>query len=99
MHRFEGLVREGRHALAAGLDKEAAATLDRALALWRGPPLDALALDGSVEAMLARLGELRLSALEARFEAGLHLGRHAELVADLEEFVREHPLREHGRAR
>ena len=98
VHRFEGLVRDGREALMAGRDKEAAATLDRALALWRGPPLDELALDGSVEAVLARLGELRLSALEARFEAGLQLGRHAELVAELEEFVREHPLRERARA-
>ena len=50
VHRFEGLVREGREALMAGRAKEAAATLDRALALWRGPPLDELALDGSVEA-------------------------------------------------
>jgi YVTN family beta-propeller protein len=98
VHRFERLVREGRQSLLAGHDEEAAATLDRALALWRGPPLDELALDGSVEAVLARLGELRLSALEARFEAGLRLGRHADLVAELEEYVREHPLRERARA-
>ncbi len=98
VHRFEQLVREGRQALAAGRAEKAAATLDRALALWRGPPLEELALDGTVEAALARLGELRLSALEGRFEAGLQLGRHAELVAELEEFVREHPLRERARA-
>ncbi len=99
LHRFEGLVREGRQALVEGRAEEAAATLDRAVALWRGPPLDELALDGSVEALLARLGELRVSALEARFEAGLQLGRHTELVAELEEFVREHPLRERARAK
>ena len=98
VHRFEVLVREGRQALVDGRAENAAATLDRAVALWRGPPLEELALDGSVEALLARLGELRLSALEARFEAGLQLGRHAELVAELEEFVREHPLRERARA-
>jgi DNA-binding beta-propeller fold protein YncE len=92
------LAREGREELVAGHPEEAAATLDRALALWRGPPLDELALDASVDAALGRLCELRLSALEDRFEAGLASGRHIELAAELEEFVREHPLRERARA-
>jgi DNA-binding SARP family transcriptional activator/DNA-binding beta-propeller fold protein YncE len=98
LHRFERLAREGREELVAGHPEEAAATLDRALALWRGPPLDELALDASVDAALGRLCELRLSALEDRFEAGLASGRHIELAAELEEFVREHPLRERARA-
>ncbi len=98
LHRFERRIREGRQALAAGRHEEAAAALDRALALWRGPPLAELELDASVDAALGRLGELRLSALEDRFEAGLLVGRHTELAADLEEFVREHPLRERARA-
>ena len=42
----------------------------------------------------ARLEELRLAALEARVDALLALGRHAELVAELEALVAEHPLRE-----
>jgi YVTN family beta-propeller protein len=96
--RFERLVREGREALVAGRAEEAAATLDRALALWRGPPLAELALDASLDGAVARLSELRLSGLEDRFEAGLQLGRHSELVAELEEFVHEHPLRERARA-
>jgi DNA-binding SARP family transcriptional activator/DNA-binding beta-propeller fold protein YncE len=98
LHCFERLAREGREALVAGNPEEAAATLDRALALWRGPPLDELALDASVDAALGRLRELRLSAFEDRFEAGLATGRHIELAAELEEFVREHPLRERARA-
>jgi YVTN family beta-propeller protein len=98
VHCFERRIREGRQALVAGHAEESAATLDRALALWRGPPLAELALDASVDATLARLGELRLSGLEDRFEAELQLGRHTELVAELEEFVREHPLRERARA-
>jgi YVTN family beta-propeller protein len=98
VHCFERRIREGRQALVAGRAEESAATLDRALALWRGPPLAELALDASVDATLARLGELRLSGLEDRFEAELQLGRHTELVAELEEFVREHPLRERARA-
>jgi DNA-binding SARP family transcriptional activator len=98
LHWFERLAREGRRALVAGRPEEAAATLDRALALWRGPPLAELELEASVGAAAHRLSEQRLSAVEDRFEAGLLLGRHTELAAELEEFVREHPLRERARA-
>jgi DNA-binding SARP family transcriptional activator len=98
LHRFERLLRDGRQALLAGDLDDAAQTLDRALALWRGPPLAELALDPSVDAAIARLCELRLSGLEDRFEAGLLLGTHAELVPELEGFVREHPLHERARA-
>ncbi len=97
LHRFERLTREGRQALMAGRPEEAAATLDRALALWRGPPLAELDLDGSAGAALGRFCDLRLSAVEDRLEAGVLAGRHAELTAELEEFVREHPLRERAR--
>jgi len=97
LHRFERLAREGRQALAAGRADEAVTTLDRALSLWHGPPLAELDLDGSVSAVLRRFSDLRLSAVEDRFEAGLLAGRHAELTAELEEFVREHPLRERAR--
>ena len=43
---------------------------------------------------IGRLDELRLAALERRIEADLELGRHAELVAELEALVGLHPLRE-----
>jgi DNA-binding SARP family transcriptional activator/DNA-binding beta-propeller fold protein YncE len=98
LHRFERRIREGRQALVAGRPEEAAATLDRALALWRGPPLAELELDASADAALGRIGELRLSALEDSFEARLLIGLHTELAAELDEFVREHPLRERARA-
>src|SRR5262249_642199 len=45
-----------------------------------------------------RLEELRLVCLEERLEADLASGRHAELVAELEALVQEHPLRERLRA-
>ena len=38
--------------------------------------------------------ELRVAALEKRIEADLALGRHADVVAELEALVEEHPLRE-----
>ena len=41
-----------------------------------------------------RLDELRLACLEERIDAELALGRHAELAAELERLVAEHPFRE-----
>ena len=75
-----------------------AAKLREALALWRGPPLADLAYESFAQPAIARLEELRLAALEKRIEADLALGRHAELVAELEALVAEHPLRERLRA-
>jgi len=44
--------------------------------------------------LAVRLGERRLSVLEDCIDAELHLGRHRELVGELETLVRAHPLRE-----
>ncbi|MGH2997297.1 MAG: BTAD domain-containing putative transcriptional regulator, partial [Gaiellaceae bacterium] len=72
--------------------------LRRALSLWRGPALS----DLSFEAFAAReqegLNELRLVAVSERIEADLSLGRHAELVGELEALVAQHPLQERLRA-
>jgi class 3 adenylate cyclase len=46
----------------------------------------------------ARVEELRLAALEERIDADLELGRHADLVAELELLVHQHPERERLRA-
>jgi predicted ATPase/DNA-binding SARP family transcriptional activator len=86
--RFESLAREGRDALAAGDPEAAASLLGEGLALWRGPAAEEL---GSVG---RRLEELRLGAVEDRVDAELALGRHRELVAELEQLVAEQPLRE-----
>ena len=88
--RFERLCAEAR-----GQEPEAAAaTLAEALALWRGRPLADFAYDSFAQGEIARLEELRLGAIEQRIEAELALGRHAELVGELEALVGEHPLRE-----
>jgi DNA-binding SARP family transcriptional activator len=90
LHRFEALV-----ASAAGEGPQAASdTLRGALSLWQGPPLAEFAYESFAEAAIARLEELRLLALEKRVDADLELGRHAELVPELETLVAEHPLRE-----
>jgi predicted ATPase/DNA-binding SARP family transcriptional activator len=95
--RFERLVAVGREALSAGEPERAAAALEEALDLWRGPALADLAYESFAQAEATRLEELRLAAIEDRIEAELVLGRHAELVAELERLVAEHPLRERMR--
>jgi DNA-binding SARP family transcriptional activator/DNA-binding beta-propeller fold protein YncE len=96
--RFESLLEEGRRTLAAGDAAEAAEILRRGLGLWRGRPLDEFAYEPFAEGEIARLQELRLRALEERIEADLALGRHPDLVGELERVVAEHPLRERPRA-
>jgi DNA-binding SARP family transcriptional activator len=80
LDRFDQLAREGRERLAAGDAKAASRRLESALALWRGPA--------------PGLEERRLAALEDRIDADLALSRHAQLVAELETLVLQHPLRE-----
>jgi DNA-binding SARP family transcriptional activator len=95
--RFESLIADGKEALAVGRAEDAARILRDALVLWRGPPLDEFAYEPFAEAEAARLQELRLRTLEERVEADLALGRHADLVGELERLVTEHPLRERPR--
>jgi DNA-binding SARP family transcriptional activator len=84
-HRFERLARD-------------AATLRDALGLWRGPALADLAFEPFAQPEIARLEELRAAAKEDLFDAEIELGRHGAIVAELEAFVAEHPLRERPRA-
>ena len=74
--------------------REAATTLDEALSLWAGSPLSDLADSPSLDGEIARLQELRVSAIEDLIGARLSVGEHAEVLPDLERLVREHPLRE-----
>jgi DNA-binding SARP family transcriptional activator len=98
LHRFERLVEESRATLARGDAGRAADTLREALALWRGSPLADFAYEPFAQAEITRLEELRLVALEWRIEADLVVGRHAELVGELEALIPKHPLRERLRA-
>ena len=90
LHQFERLVTEARES-----DPSAAAqSLREAFELWRGPPLAEFAYESWAQGEIDRLGELRLSALQDRIDADLALGRHDELVGELERLVAEHPLSE-----
>ena len=95
--RFNRLYERGRAALNAGDHVGASALLEAATALWRGPPLAEFTYEPFAQATIARLEELRVSCREEVIETELALGRHAEVVSDLEELVHEHPLRERPR--
>ena len=91
--RFEDLVTAGRAQLRQ--DPAAAGrTLRQALALWRGPALADVADTDFGRAAIARLDELRLTAIEQRVDADLRTGDTASLVAELEGLVIAHPMRE-----
>jgi predicted ATPase/DNA-binding SARP family transcriptional activator len=92
--RFERLAVAGRRALADGDPGGARARLGEALDLWRGPALVDAADRPLAQAEIARLDALRLQAFEDRLDADLALGRHADVTAELEVLVAEHPLRE-----
>ncbi|MFI6444536.1 BTAD domain-containing putative transcriptional regulator [Kitasatospora sp. NPDC050543] len=92
--RFERLAGQGRAALRDGDADRAVALLREALGLWRGPALAEIAERESARAAAVRLEELRLAALEDRFEGALRLGEHRAAVPELRELVGRHPLRE-----
>ena len=75
----------------------ATTVLSAALGAWQGPAFTDLDNEPALEATVARLTELRLTALERRVDADLRLGRHAALVGELETLTIEHPFRERFR--
>ena len=95
--RFRRLVAGAREARRAGRAEDAADGYRAALSLWRGAALEDVPLR-SLDAARAELEELRLAALEERIDADLARGPAHELVAELEELVARHPLREGFRA-
>jgi DNA-binding SARP family transcriptional activator len=96
--RFADGYAAGLAALRTGDAAGAAAELRAALGLWRGDALADFAGDAFAQGEIARLDELRQAALEALVDADLALGRHRELVAELERRVTTHPLRERTHA-
>lgn len=89
-HRFRRMVERARQSAPP----ERADTLRLALDLWRGPALADFVYEPFAQAEIMALEELRLEALEERIDADLALGRHGDLVAELQHLVWEYPLRE-----
>src|SRR5882757_8979499 len=96
LDQFEELVTTANQLAADGSRtawEQAAGLLGQALALWRGPVLDGVALD-ACQADMARLEERRLTVLQQRVDAELRAGHRGDLVGELESLVQTHPLRE-----
>jgi predicted ATPase/DNA-binding SARP family transcriptional activator/tetratricopeptide (TPR) repeat protein len=67
---------------------------DDALALWRGDPLSDFAVEQWATAVAAHLAGLRLAAMTERAQVALALGRHVDVIGDLEPVVADDPTLE-----
>jgi DNA-binding SARP family transcriptional activator/tetratricopeptide (TPR) repeat protein len=89
--RFQSLVRAAR---MAGDSRAAVAAFDQALALWRGPALVDVPGTAKIGAIRAGLAAERLSAMQDRVSAMLHLGRDREAAEELAGLLAANPLSE-----
>jgi DNA-binding SARP family transcriptional activator len=96
--RMQRLVASARERAAAGEHGAAALQFREALWMWRGPTLAGLQLESQGRHEIARLEEIRLTALMDRIDCDLALGRQEQVLGELSVLVREHPLRERLRA-
>jgi DNA-binding SARP family transcriptional activator/WD40 repeat protein len=84
----------GRAAHAAGDLLTARREFETALAYWRGEPFEDWRTAGWADSERRRLADVQASILEARIDVDLDLGRHRELVSELEARVAGDPLHE-----
>jgi DNA-binding SARP family transcriptional activator len=82
------------HAMARQTPRAVSEGLSRALAIWRGSALADFTTAAWAGPEIARLEARRELAVETRAEADLALGRHAAVLADLQQLVSTQPLRE-----
>ncbi|MFI9600178.1 AfsR/SARP family transcriptional regulator [Streptomyces sp. NPDC052043] len=92
-HReFEKLNHRASEARERGELVPAAARLRAALALWRGDALADSRADHLVHVEAPRLNDGRIFVFEQWIDVELRLGRHKEVIADLQAEVAGHPL-------
>jgi DNA-binding SARP family transcriptional activator len=98
LSQFEAHLAAARSALRYGSWDTAAEQARAGLALWRGEPLADVESDLLAARHVPQLAELRLQALEVGLDADLRLGRHAEVITEVQRLAAAHPLRErlHG---
>lgn len=94
LHRFTDLARHGRDALRRGDLDEAVGLLRDALAVWHGPTPEGWGDTTDSAAHQAMLCEQRLDVTADLIEAEISLGRHGDVVAELERLAAQFPLRE-----
>nr|AZY92013.1 putative transcriptional regulator [Streptomyces armeniacus] len=91
---FDRLAEAGRRAMEADDAHRACDLFQQALALWQGPALVDVRVGRSLELEVLRIEETRMATLERWVESGLRLGRHGELIPELQVLAAEHPLHE-----
>lgn len=96
VQRFGERARAGWQAWDRGNPRQALSEFEAGLALWRGQAYAEVADTAYVAPEIARLEELRLSAVEGHCAALLAVGAHEVAAAELEAFTQAHPLREYG---
>jgi DNA-binding SARP family transcriptional activator len=96
--RFQAHLDAARAAARDSSWDAAATEAQAAVSLFRGEPLADVDSEALTLREIPRLAELRLQALEACIDADLHLGRYAQVIAELRQLTELHPLRErlHG---
>lgn len=95
---LRNLIAQARACIDDGESGTASKLLREGLALWRGPTLVGIQLESFGRDEVAQLDEVRLAALMDRIDCDLALGRHEQVLGELNLLVREHPLRERLRA-
>lgn len=94
LRTFERLVDRGTAAMDSGDAALAATVLRDALSLWRGPAFADITLPVVRNVYAPQLEERRLAVVGRRIEADLLLGRHDEVIPELEQLTTENPLNE-----
>jgi DNA-binding SARP family transcriptional activator/tetratricopeptide (TPR) repeat protein len=92
--KFEAHLAAARSAAREGSWDTASEQAHSGLALWRGAPLADVESDLLATRDVPRLAELQVQAVEVRLHADLRLGRHAEVITELQGLASAHPLRE-----
>jgi DNA-binding SARP family transcriptional activator len=90
---FDECVIEARELRRRGQLESSATVWQKALGLWRGPPLPEIP-GLFAESNRQRMIDLQLSAWEEYWDTEILLGRHTELLVELSAAVRDQPLRE-----
>ena len=92
--RAERLTGEASDRLALGEADAALALFTDAFGLWSGRPYGEFADEEWAYVEAQRLEALRIRVVEGRIECRLALGRHAEVIGELEGLTTIHPLHE-----
>jgi DNA-binding SARP family transcriptional activator len=94
LSRFKAACARARTSAAAADWAATSDALTAGLALWRGEPLADVPAHRVLHDELQSLAELRLRAQQQRIDADLELGRHHDVIPELQRAIAAHPLHE-----